>query len=179
MNSLLKWLLTGVALLLIVAVSALHFVVPGIVEDGTNVNLPHDDYVIRPEVQTLHNSLFIADLHSDSLLWKRDLLQKSEIGHMDLPRLQRGNVALQVFSATTKSPEGQNYRQNTGDSDRITWLAMGMFWPMRTWNSIYERAVYQLEKLHAFAERSDGELVVIQYREELEAFLARHDAGEN
>jgi len=178
-NSLLKWLLTGVALLLIVAVSALHFVVPGIVEDGTNVNLPHDDYVIRPEVQKLHDSLFIADLHSDSLLWKRDLLQESEIGHMDLPRLQRGNVALQVFSATTKSPEGQNYRQNTGDSDRITWLAMGMFWPMRTWNSIYERAVYQLEKLHAFAERSDGELVVIQYREELEAFLARRDAGEN
>ena len=60
--------------------------------------------------------LLIADLHSDSLLWKHDLVDRSDIGHVDLPRLRDGNVALQVFSATTKSPSGLNYEENAADS---------------------------------------------------------------
>ena len=65
----------------------------------------------------LHDTPFIADLHSDSLLWRRNLADESEVGHMDVRRLERGNVALQVFSTTTKSPKGQNYDSNTADSD--------------------------------------------------------------
>jgi hypothetical protein len=36
--------------------------------------------------------LLIADLHSDSLLWKRNFFAKFDIGQMDLPRLREGNV---------------------------------------------------------------------------------------
>lgn len=179
MNRIIKWTLGVVGILLIAAWLVLQFYLPDALENATNVNLPHEDYVIRPEVQAFHDSLFIADLHSDSLLWKRDLLKKATIGHMDLPRLREGNVALQVFSATTKSPAGQNYDSNTADSDRITLLAVAMFWPIATWTSIYERALYQLQKLHDFAERSDGELVVVQSKQDFEAFLARRDAGED
>jgi microsomal dipeptidase-like Zn-dependent dipeptidase len=97
---------------------------------------------------------------------------------VDLPRLQRGNVALQVFSATTKSPSGQNYEQNTGDSDNITLLAVAQMWPVRTWTSIFERALYQLEKLHAFAADSDGELIVIESAADMQAFADRRASGE-
>ena len=77
-----------------------------------NVVKPHEPYSISAQAQALHDDLFIVDLHSDSLLWDRDLLKEYDYGQMDLPRLQRGNVGLQVFSATTKSPTGQNYESN-------------------------------------------------------------------
>ncbi len=150
-----KKFLSFVVLVLVVALSYAHWILPGQLEEARNVNLSHDPYVISDRAQELHDSLFIADLHSDSLLWKRDLLERSDIGHMDLPRLREGNVALQVFSATTKSPSGQNYESNEADSDTITSLAIVSFWPVRTWGSIYERAVYQLEKLHRVVQESD------------------------
>jgi hypothetical protein len=77
-----------------------------------NIVLPHEPYAVSDEARKLHDSLFVVDLHSDSLLWKRDLTRESDIGHMDVPRLQAGNVALQVFSATTKTPSDMNYSSN-------------------------------------------------------------------
>ena len=153
-----------------------HWILPGKVEANMNVVLPHAPYPLSDRAKRLHESLFIADLHSESLLWKRDLTKESEVGHMDIPRLQRGNVTLQVFSATTKSPAGQNYDRNAADSDRITRLAIASFWPPRTWFSLYERAIYQLDKLHDLA--SESELIVVTSRRELEQLLERRRGGE-
>src|SRR5262245_34366907 len=52
----------------------------------------------------LHGSSLVVDLHADSLLWGRDLARPSSIGHVDLPRLRRGNVALQVLTVVTRFP---------------------------------------------------------------------------
>lgn len=166
------------AVLLLILIALMHWVLPGQVERRFNAVQGHAPYEISPEAQALHDSLFIVDLHTDSLLWKRDLLEASAVGHVDVPRLQQGNVALQVFSATTKSPSGQNYEENTGDSDRITLLAAAQMWPVRTWTSIYERALYQLEKLHAFAADSDGALIVIESSADMQAFAERRARGE-
>ncbi len=167
------------ASLLVIALGILHWIVPGILEGSMNLVREHEPYSIRPEVQAFHNKLFIVDLHTDSLLWKRNLLTESSIGHVDLPRLQRGNVALQVFSATTKSPSGQNYDKNTGDSDNITSLAVAQLWPIRTWNSILERARYQLSKLEAFAATSKGELMVIKSNTDMQSLISRRLIGQN
>jgi hypothetical protein len=78
----------------------------------------------------MHDGLIIMDWHSDSLLWKRDLLKRSDYGHMDIPRLVEGNVAIQMFTVVTKSPKGQNYESNTADSDNITSLAIAQLWPI-------------------------------------------------
>jgi membrane dipeptidase len=47
--------------------------------------------------------IFIADLHSDSLLAAldkgRDITLRSDEGHIDIPRLIEGNVAVQLFAA--------------------------------------------------------------------------------
>ena len=158
------------------AIAYVHWVLPGRIEAPRNVVLPHEPYNISEAGQRLHEDLFIADLHSDSLLWKRDLTRRSEIGHMDLPRLAEGNVALQVFSATTKSPAGQNYESNTADSDQITLLAVASLWPPRTWSSLYERAAYQLDKLHLLAR--DDRFVIVKTRQDLRDLIARRDSGE-
>ena len=167
------------AVLVLIALALMHWVLPGQIEGSMNLVREHAPYAIRDDAQALHDTLFIADLHTDSLLWKRNLLSESDIGHVDLPRLQRGNVALQVFSATTKSPSGQNYEENTGDSDNITLLAVAQMWPVRTWTSIFERALFQLEKLHEFAANSDGQLIVIEDAADMQAFVARRNRGDD
>jgi membrane dipeptidase len=57
--------------------------------------------VITDQARVLHEQLFIGDWHSDTLLWKRDLMDKHDYGHVDIPRLQQGNVALQMFTTVT------------------------------------------------------------------------------
>jgi microsomal dipeptidase-like Zn-dependent dipeptidase len=166
-----------VSLIALLAVAYAHWVLPGKVETSMNGVLPHEPYAISDRAKRLHESLFIADLHSDSLLWKRDLLEESDVGHMDLPRLRRGNVALQVFSATTKSPAGQNYDRTVADSDQITLLAVASFWPPRTWFSLYERAVYQLDKLHDVAGQS--ELTVVTSKQDVERLIAGRQSDDN
>jgi len=172
-----KRILGIVSLAALLAVAYVHWILPGKVESSMNGVLPHEPYAISDRAKRLHESLFVADLHSDSLLWKRNLLEESGVGHMDIPRLRRGNVALQVFSATTKSPAGQNYNRNAADSDRITLLAVASFWPPRTWFSLYERAVYQLDKLYDVADRS--ELTVVSSKQDFERLIAARQSGDN
>jgi membrane dipeptidase len=171
-----KRLLIALLVLVVLAAAFAHWILPGRIEGPRNVVLPHQPYAISEAAQRLHDTLFVADLHSDSLLWKRDLTRRSDIGHVDLPRLQEGNVALQVFSATTKSPSGQNYESNTADSDQITLLAVASLWPPRTWFSLYERAVYQLEKLHDLVD--DESVVLIRSKRDLEDVVTRRASGE-
>ena len=171
-----KRLLIALLVLVVLVAAFAHWILPGRIEGPRNVVLPHEPYTISEAAQRLHDTLFVADLHSDSLLWKRDLTRRSDIGHVDLPRLQEGNVALQVFSATTKSPSGQNYESNTADSDQITLLAIASLWPPRTWFSLYERAVYQLEKLHDLVD--DESVVLIRSKRDLEDVVTRRASGE-
>lgn len=172
-----KRVLAVVGLIVMIGLAYVHWILPGRIESSMNVVLPHEPYVVSDRAQRLHESLWVADLHSDSLLWKRDLAKESDIGMVDVPRLQRGNVALQVFSATTKSPKSQNYARNTADSDQITLLTVASFWPPRTWSSLYERAAYQLEKLHRFASKT--ELTVVTGKKDFAQLVADQERGED
>ena len=81
-------------------------------------------YDASERARALHRALLVADLHADSLLWGRDLLQRSGQGHVDVPRLIEGNVALQVLAASTKSPRHLNIERNDDRSDDIILLAL-------------------------------------------------------
>ena len=166
-----RWL-TGI--LLVVAIGALAFfaLAPGIVERGLN----QIDGKPLPEVsaraKALHATLTIVDLHSDSLMWKRDFLTRGTRGHMDLPRLQDGHVALQILASTTKSPKDQNYDSNGADTDNITSLVIAQLQPVRTWDSLLERSLWHATKLHRDAKASDGQLRAVASAEELNALFA-------
>lgn len=125
----------------------------------------------------LHRQLWVADLHADSLMWNRDPLEPQERGLVDVPRLIRGNVALQAFTIVSKVPWGMNISRNTGSTDMLTLLVVAQRWPLRTWLSLTERALYQAERLHAAARASGGKLTVIHTRSELEAYTARRAAS--
>lgn len=125
----------------------------------------------------LHTSLVIADLHADSLLWHRDLLARGTRGHVDVPRLLEGNVALQVFSIVTQTPRGLNIKRNDDRSDNITLLAVAQRWPVKTWGSLKERALHQAARLHGFAARSQGKLVIVKSAADLRVLLERKRSG--
>lgn len=166
-------------ILLLLAIGFIHWLLPGIVERDFNKVIAHDPYTISPETLEFHNSLFIADLHSDSLLWKRNLSKHSNTGHVDLPRLGEGNVALQVFSAVTKSPKGQNNSRNTADSDSVTLLTVLSLWPIRTWDSLYERAQYQLLKLKRLQKKNSDTLHLITNKNSFIEFIEAWQKNKN
>ena len=151
--------LVGVGLFLIVG--------PGMLEKSMNKVLEHSPYNISQAAQKKHDELIIMDWHSDSLLWNRNLLKRSNYGHMDIPRLAEGNVAIQMFTVVTKSPKGQNYQSNTANSDNITMLAIAQLWPPSTWSSLYERALYQSRRLHDFASNEPEHIKIIRSQSDL------------
>ncbi len=164
-------LLSGLLLLLLVALGIFFFVLPALVERRLSTTLHLPPYQISARAQTLQQNSFIADLHADSLLWGRDLLQRSGQGHVDLPRLLEGHVALQFFTVVTKTPRGLNIESNDDKSDTITYLALAQRWPMRTWRSLTERALYQAARLHHMAAASQGQLVIIKTAADFDNYL--------
>ncbi|NIZ15678.1 peptidase M19, partial [Phaeobacter sp. HF9A] len=111
MATLIRWL-GRLLLLMALPLVAVLICGPAYVEKSRNRVVQHAPYVVSAEARALHDSLTIGDLHADPLLWKRDLTKRSTRGQVDIPRLIEGNVALQVFTAVTKSPAGQNYDHN-------------------------------------------------------------------
>ncbi|MDA8017165.1 MAG: dipeptidase [Thermoanaerobaculia bacterium] len=147
------------------------------VESRFNHTLTPGSIAVSDTAQRLHEEALIVDLHADSLLWGRDLLERSEQGHVDVPRLRRGGVALQVFGLVTQSPDGQNYDRNAADSDRIRMLVMATGWPPWTWNNYHRRALHQLGRLAETVKNSDGALRWIESRRDLQELVAARRAG--
>ncbi len=170
--------LAVLALLVLAAVAALA-IGPGQVERGMNRVDASKAGPVSDAARRLHDSLFVADLHSDLLLWHRDPLDRGTRGHTDVPRLADGNVALQVFSTVTKTPRGINYERNTAETDNITLLALLQRWPAPTWRSLRARALYQASRLRDAAARSHGRLTLVRSAADLDAFLAARAAAPN
>ncbi len=162
------------AILLVLCVLVAFLVtIPRLVDEDQNKVVNKPPYTASQRAFNLHKQLTIADLHADSLLWGRDLLDRGTYGHVDIPRLADGNVALQVFSLPTKSPHGLNIESNEDKNDDIFWLAIVDRWPPATWNSLTQRALYQARRLHQFARASRGGFVVIESSADLSAYLER------
>lgn len=177
MNKNIKTALISIVSVMAVCLALAAIYLPGYLEASMNKVTPHTPYEISIEAKALHASLIVGDLHSDSLLWHRDLTERSRIGHVDLPRLREGNVAIQVFPAVTKSPKGQNYESNTGDSDNITLLVITQRWPRKTWGSLTERALFQSKKLHALEKVDNDSLRVIRTKDDLVGVLNARKTG--
>ena len=164
-------------ILLAVALAAFFIFAPGMIERSMNKVEPVVA-TTSPRALALHKTLAIADMHSDTLMWQRNLLDRANRGHVDLPRLEDGHVALQVFSSVSKTPKGQNYDANGADSDNITLLTIAQLQPPRTWNSILERSLYHAQKLQAAADGSGGRLRFIKTSQDLSKLLADRADGQ-
>ena len=151
--------------------------VPEIIDKSHNTIRNNAPYQVSNEADSIYNSLdFIGDMHCDALLWKRNLLDDNDFGQVDIPKLLKANVALQSFTIVTKSPKGQNFNKNTGESDNITslYLVQG-----RPTNSLTQRAIYQCESLFEFAEDSENKFRVITSGTEFKKYLSDRKLNKN
>jgi len=131
-----------------------------------------------PWRQPIFTSVTVVDLHADSLLWGRDLLQQGDRGHVDIPRLVEGNVALQVFAMPTKVPRNLNIERNDDRTDDIALVALIQGWPAATLRSLLARAEYQAGRLRAMSAASGGALTLIRTAADLEGLLTRRRDGD-
>ena len=146
---------------------------PSMVEKAQNPVINRPPYQVSERARNLHEKLLVADLHADSLLWNRNLLEKSASSQVDVPRLLEGNVALQAFTVVTKTPRGMNIERNDAASDNIFWLALAQRQPLENLSSLAKRALWQASKLHEYAAKSSGKLTVIKTKKDLADFLER------
>ncbi|MDA7821518.1 dipeptidase [Gammaproteobacteria bacterium] len=168
-----KILLNSLLFIVILVASAL-MLLPKMLDKSMNPVSEHAPFVVSKEALALHNTLIVGDWHADSALWNRDLKKTYDYGHADIPRLQAGNVALQMFTTVTKSPSGQNYDSNeTGANDNITALAIVQRWPIKTWSSLFERAMYQANKIKDLEKRDPENFMLIESQYDLGIFLLK------
>jgi membrane dipeptidase len=167
------------AIIIFVVVMALALIglftlAPRMTDKSLNGVTPHAPFVVSDAAKELHARLTIGDWHSDSLLWSRDLGKRYDYGHVDIPRLQAGNVSLQMFTTVTKSPSGLNYDQNSADAaDDITKMAIVQRWPTATWSSLTARALHQADRLHGFQEQNPNDLMIIKSKNDLADFTTK------
>ncbi|MDP6978601.1 MAG: membrane dipeptidase [Myxococcota bacterium] len=125
--------------------------------------------------RTLHAESFVVDLHTDSTMTGRDLFERSNVGHVDFPRLREGGVGLQFFTAPTKVPfSGDVHHTSADDPDLLTLLGIarrdgfGRAGPFR-------RGVLQGDVIREAVERAPDELMLVRTREDLETLLLRRE----
>ncbi|WP_369049021.1 dipeptidase [Tenacibaculum sp. UWU-22] len=161
-----------VLLILLGCYFLLTLIVPTVIDKIKNTTTLLPPYKISSEAKKLYDSLnFKADMHCDALLWNRNLLTKNTYGHVDIPRLLEAHVALQAFTIVTKSPKGQNFDKNDGNSDQITSLVIAQGNPVKTWFNLTERALQQCKNLYKFAKKSNGKFRVITSKNQLEKYI--------
>lgn len=166
--------------LLLFIVLIFFVVAPSLVEKQFNLISKHTPFIVSEEAQKLHGNLFIGDLHADSTLWDRNLSNQHNYGHIDIPRLQKGNVALQMFTTVSKVPQGLNYDSNeTSANDSITVLAVIQGWPIKTWNNLTERVIHQAKKIQHIAKKDSDNFMLILSQSDLDKFINKRRSNPN
>lgn len=168
----LKWI-AGILIVIVTIAGLVVFkILPERLDAKMNAVIAHEPYTISDRARSLHETIPVADLHADTLLWMRDPAQRQSRGQTDLPRLIEGGTRLQVFTAVTKSPRGLNYEENAANApDDIKLLAMVQRWPFATWNSIYERAAYQARRMRDLDQRTGDTFFMVETSAELQSAL--------
>lgn len=178
------WLIVGV-----VAIGAAVVLIGDIVDYRLNRVYDSKVPIASEDAQRMHKSLFIVDLHADTLLWDRDFLKPSHRGHVDLQRLKDGNVAVQVFAVVTKTvfanpaPAGAQLTVTNapeclrGDTFNQTGLLQVTQprWPISVWLErtfdLKKRALNQATDLHNFEMDSNGKLRLIKNAADLRGLI--------
>lgn len=168
----LKKFAIGVLFLLLIIYLLVRIFVPTIIDQRFNTVINPSPYTISEKAAKLYQSLeFVSDLHSDVLLWDRDINKRHQYGHEDIPRMINSNMALQAFTIVNKVPAGLNFDKNSGDSDQLTLPFIIQGRPISSWFDLTQRVVVQSQNLHEFAETSNGQLRVIKSKKDLQGFL--------
>jgi microsomal dipeptidase-like Zn-dependent dipeptidase len=139
---------------------------------------PVTDKPIADESVRFHNGCFIADLHADVCLWRRDHMRRNWRGHVDLPRLHEGNVALQFVTVPTKLVISPRFPR-LFLADLFFWGALVSLQRPDTWFSAPARVRLQLSRLARWVAASEGKIGMVRTRGEFIELKERRERNED
>jgi microsomal dipeptidase-like Zn-dependent dipeptidase len=128
-----------IILLVVVLIGVFFWIDP----EPAHINQPP---VVEPSEEALriHREAIVIDLHTDSLLWPRDLNRAGQGGHVDFPRMRQGGLDVVAFTIVTRFYAVMGLK------------ALHDLWPPRTWFSPEARHLHQIERMNGFLEASGG-----------------------
>lgn len=148
------------------------------VANSRNIVLEHDEYNVSSRTENLHANLLIGDVHSDVSTWYNNIAGPREGGHVDLQRLEKGNVALQMFTSISKAPiNDENIIDDGINADSLSLLAVLRGWPYETYNSAFKRTIYQAEVITKLSETHTQRIKLIKSKKDLSDLLQRRKLG--
>lgn len=164
-------------ILIVGALALIYFLatvlIPPYIEGQRNPVKTLPPYTVSTEAQEVYDRLdFIADLHCDALLWGRDLTEKGNRGQVDFPRMREANVGLEMFTIVSKSPAGQNMKQNSAEAfDNITPLTIAKGESPANWFSLINRALSQSEKLANFIADENVKAIFVKSKADFQKLI--------
>eukprot|EP01087_Luapelamoeba_hula_P024603 TRINITY_DN9434_c0_g1_i1.p1 TRINITY_DN9434_c0_g1~~TRINITY_DN9434_c0_g1_i1.p1 ORF type:complete len:460 (-),score=57.98 TRINITY_DN9434_c0_g1_i1:30-1253(-) len=168
------------------SVAVVLTVLPGLVDRALNrVEVPASGLgTVSEDAMDLYKKSWIVDMHADTLLWpSRDITQKSDAGHVDIPRLLEASVALQAFTIVTAVPAGQNIERNNAPSaltDTLTFKTIAEGWGYKSITSRAERTLFQARRLYDVAARLRNDtLFVIESASQLRDYMKLRESRGN
>jgi microsomal dipeptidase-like Zn-dependent dipeptidase len=123
--------------------------------------------------QQLHDSLLVADMHCDLLLWNSDFNNGSSAGHVDLPKLLKGRFLIETFSVATTLPAHFDPK----NSDRFPEYARRQGWPQWAYADPFNRALFMAGHLKYMASHSGGKFRIIYNSSDLKELVRLCRAG--
>lgn len=171
-TSVLKKLVISLFILVLSAYILARIFIPSMIDQRFNTVINVAPYASSDKALEIYQNLeFISDLHSDVLLWDRDISKRHQYGHEDIPRMLEANIALQAFTIVNKVPQELNFDRNSSESDKITLPFIIQGRPISSWFDLTQRVVVQSQSLHQFAKTSNGKLTVIKSKQDLQNYL--------
>ena len=110
-------------------------------------------FPVRPEVDEFHRQIPIVDLVVGTVLFRRDFLAHSKVGHVDLPRLERAGVDLVGLTVATRFPDLR------GTLSTPHFRSLGL--PVKRLRSNMQLLDAFVRRIERWAEASGGRLGVI------------------
>lgn len=161
----------GLIILLLGGVLFYFLLVPPLFDILVNRTRLRKPYKISADAQALHGTLDVVDLHCDALICSRNLLKRSSYGHVDIPRMKEGNVAIQIFTIPTRTPVREGVPWIPTDLDALTFQVIAQRWPLAAWTSTVERALFCAHRLHTVEANAAGKFRILRSVQDLEAYL--------
>jgi microsomal dipeptidase-like Zn-dependent dipeptidase len=141
----------------------------------TGVSEMAPPYRTSAQSQQLHKSMLIADLHADTATNLIDFSEPQPYGHIGRARLEAGNLSLLTLALATETTMIMN---TSGGRIRglnpIAFASMVNGWPVRTWNSNYERGHFFLDHARRVLAENSDRMFLITDREDLDRLRRAH-----
>ena len=119
---------------------------------------------VSTAARDLHGRVPIVDLLVGTVLFRRTFVERSAVGHVDLPRLRQGGVNLVGLSIATRFPDRR------GTLSAAQFLSLGV--PARLLGSDLRLVSFFVQRIDAWAASSGGRFRVVRCTADLDAVLA-------